>query len=107
MKSKKQFLLATITALFFVSQAMAQEPVKVNTKGLAAKIKFESALSGFLSELNGKYKLRVCRIKPLSMVRAIISLSQGTSIIPLTTKPMRLWSICSSKFSLSICKDHH
>jgi quercetin dioxygenase-like cupin family protein len=62
MKSKKQFLLATITGLFFASQTMAQEPVKVHTEGLAAKIKFESALSGFLSELNGKYKLRVTEL---------------------------------------------
>ena len=37
-------------------------PVKVDTKGLVAKIKFESALSGFLTELNGKYKLRVTEL---------------------------------------------
>ena len=38
MKTKKLFLLATITALCFASPAMAQEPVKVHTEGLAAKI---------------------------------------------------------------------
>ena len=37
MKTKKLFLLATITALCFASPAMAQEPVKVHTEGLAAK----------------------------------------------------------------------
>jgi quercetin dioxygenase-like cupin family protein len=62
MKTKKLFLLAAITLLFFASQTMSQEPVKVQTEGLAAKIKFESVLSGFLSELNGKYKLRVTEL---------------------------------------------
>ena len=48
-----------------VSEATAQtpgSPVKVDTKGLVAKIKFESVLSGFLSDLNGKYKLRVTEL---------------------------------------------
>jgi quercetin dioxygenase-like cupin family protein len=47
-------------------QAAAQTPggslVKVETKGLTAKIKFESVLSGYLTELNGKYKLRVTEL---------------------------------------------
>src|SRR3982075_2972860 len=37
-------------------------PVKVDTKGLAAKIKFEAPLEGFLKEINGKYKLRVTEL---------------------------------------------
>jgi quercetin dioxygenase-like cupin family protein len=37
-------------------------PVKVDTKGLVAKIKFESELAGFLTELNGRYKLRVTEL---------------------------------------------
>jgi hypothetical protein len=41
------------------AQAAGGSPVKVETKGLTAKIKFESVLSGYLSDLNGKYKLRV------------------------------------------------
>src|SRR5262245_58056442 len=47
------------------TQATAQtggSPVKVDTKGLVAKIKFEAPLSGFLSEINGKYKLRVTEL---------------------------------------------
>ena len=46
-------------------EAIAQTgggPAKVETKGLTAKIKFESALSGYLTELNGKYKLRVTEL---------------------------------------------
>jgi hypothetical protein len=34
----------------------------VDTKGLVAKIKFESVLAGYLTELNGKYKLRVTEL---------------------------------------------
>jgi quercetin dioxygenase-like cupin family protein len=37
-------------------------PVKVDTKGLVAKIKFEAPLAGFLSDINGKYKLRVTEL---------------------------------------------
>src|SRR5262245_9552481 len=46
-------------------QAAAQaggSPVKVDTKGLVAKIKFEAPLAGFLSDINGKYKLRVTEL---------------------------------------------
>ena len=37
-------------------------PVRVDTKGLVAKIKFEAVLAGSLSEINGKYKLRVTEL---------------------------------------------
>jgi quercetin dioxygenase-like cupin family protein len=40
----------------------AATPVKVDTKGLVAKIKFEAPLAGFLTDLNGKYKLRVTEL---------------------------------------------
>lgn len=51
--------------LAHVDNAHAQvgvSPVKVDTKGLVAKIKFEAALEGFLKEINGKYKLRVTEL---------------------------------------------
>jgi quercetin dioxygenase-like cupin family protein len=38
------------------------EPVKVDTQGLVAKIKFEAPVAGFLSEINGRYKLRVTEL---------------------------------------------
>ena len=47
------------------SQANAQtgvSPVKVDTKGLVARIKFEATIEGFLKEINGKYKLRVTEL---------------------------------------------
>jgi quercetin dioxygenase-like cupin family protein len=46
-------------------RAVAQtggSPVKVDTKGLVAKIKFEAPIEGFLKEINGKYKLRVTEL---------------------------------------------
>jgi quercetin dioxygenase-like cupin family protein len=36
--------------------------VRVDTGGLVARIKFEAPLAGFLSDLNGKYKLRVTEL---------------------------------------------
>jgi quercetin dioxygenase-like cupin family protein len=44
------------------AQAPGTSPVRVDTKGLAAKIKFEHVLEGYLTELNGKYKLRVTEL---------------------------------------------
>jgi quercetin dioxygenase-like cupin family protein len=54
-----------IALLAHVGTARAQvgiAPVKVDTKGLVAKIKFEAPLEGFLKDLNGKYKLRVTEL---------------------------------------------
>lgn len=45
-----------------VSAQQGGSPVKVDTKGLVAKIKFEAPLEGFLTELNGKYKLRITEL---------------------------------------------
>ena len=48
------------------SEAAAQTPAgtpgKVDTKGLTAKIKYESVVAGYLGDLNGKYKLRVTEL---------------------------------------------
>jgi quercetin dioxygenase-like cupin family protein len=60
--------LATLPLMGFVArsrEAAAQtgtSPVKVDTKGLVAKIKFEAPIGGFLTEINGKYKLRVTEL---------------------------------------------
>jgi quercetin dioxygenase-like cupin family protein len=46
-------------------QAAAQpagSPLKVDAEGLAPKIKFEAPLAGFLTDLNGKYKLRITEL---------------------------------------------
>src|SRR5262245_20475818 len=44
------------------AQPTGTSPVRVDTKGLTARIKFQSVLSGYLTELNGKYKLRVTEL---------------------------------------------
>lgn len=56
------FILMSLAALLWVMSVRGQEAVKVDTKGLVAKIKFESVLSGYLTEINGKYKLRVTEL---------------------------------------------
>ena len=45
-----------------LAQTGGPVPVRVDTKGLVAKIKFESVLEGYLTDLNGKYKLRVTEL---------------------------------------------
>src|SRR4029450_6688890 len=57
--------LPLIALLAQADETVAQpagSPVKVDTKGLVAKIKFEAPLAGFLTDLNGKYKLRVTEL---------------------------------------------
>ena len=44
------------------AQTAGPTPGKVDTKGLTAKIKHESPLAGYLTDLNGKYKLRVTEL---------------------------------------------
>jgi len=66
----RRSLLLTLAALPLVplvappdqARAQAASPVKVNTQGLVAKIKFEAPLGGFLTEINGKYKLRITEL---------------------------------------------
>jgi len=45
-----------------VAQATDTSPVRVDTKGLAARIKFEQVISGPLAELNDKFKLRITEL---------------------------------------------
>ena len=54
--------LAALAAHATEARAQTPSPVKVDTKGLVARIKFEAVLAGPLSEINGKYKLRVTEL---------------------------------------------
>ncbi len=57
----KRLTLVLFVALFHVAgYAAAQQ--RVESKGVLAKVKLEEAISGHLTELNGKYKLRVVEI---------------------------------------------
>lgn len=51
-------------AVFAVSlaAALAQQPGKVDSKGQHPKMKLEQVISGHITELNGKYKLRVAEV---------------------------------------------
>ena len=45
-----------------VAQTTGTSPVRVDTKGLTAKIKFEQAISGPFADINGKFKLRITEL---------------------------------------------
>ena len=65
-QTTRRDLLQSLGALSLLALAsppreVAAQP-RVDTKGLTAKIKFESVLDGYLTELNGKYKLRVTEL---------------------------------------------
>jgi quercetin dioxygenase-like cupin family protein len=44
------------------AQTPGASPVRVDTKGLTARIRFEEVISGPLAEVNGRYKLRVTEL---------------------------------------------
>lgn len=44
------------------AQTPGTSPVRVDTKGLTARIRFEAVISGPLTEVNGRYKLRVTEL---------------------------------------------
>ena len=49
-----RYILTLLVVLLSLTNARGQEPLKVDTNGLVAKIKFESVLAGFLTELNDR-----------------------------------------------------
>ena len=60
-------LLRNAAMLFFsigvLTVALADEPLKVDTKGVTAKILYEAPITGgLLPELKGKYKMRITQI---------------------------------------------
>lgn len=58
----KARILTLVPAMLFLTVAFAQQPAKVDTKGAEAKMKVEEAASGYLTELNGKYKIRAAEL---------------------------------------------
>lgn len=55
----KRLLLSGLVAMFCIANSFAQEAGKVERKGTSGKVKHEEVVSGYLTALNGKYKLRV------------------------------------------------
>lgn len=58
----KARILAVVPAMLFLTVAFAQQPAKVETTGAASKNAVEQTVSGYLTELNGKYKLRASEL---------------------------------------------
>lgn len=54
-----RWALSGLIAMFCFTNSAAQEAGKVERKGTAAKVKHEEVVSGYLTDINGKYKLRV------------------------------------------------
>ncbi len=44
------------------AQTPGASPVRIDTKGLTARIRFEQVISGPLAEVNGRYKLRITEL---------------------------------------------
>jgi quercetin dioxygenase-like cupin family protein len=58
-----RLLLGSLLLLSFVaSTASAQQPAAVDSKGQHPAVKLEQLVSGHLTELNGRYKLRVTEV---------------------------------------------
>jgi quercetin dioxygenase-like cupin family protein len=55
----KRLLLSGLIAMFCITNSVAQEAGKIERKGTAGKVKQEEVVAGYLTGLNGKYKLRV------------------------------------------------
>ena len=62
----KQLLISGFLALLYVTNSVAQDAWKMETKDVDSKIKLEAVVSGYLADINGKYKLRISEttIKP-------------------------------------------
>ena len=45
--------------MFCITNSIAQDAWKLETKDFGSKIKLETVVSGYLADINGKYKLRV------------------------------------------------
>ena len=55
----KRWVLSGLIAMFCVTNSVAQEPGKSDRKGGDSKVKHDVVVSGYLTDLNGKYRLRV------------------------------------------------
>jgi quercetin dioxygenase-like cupin family protein len=55
----KRWILSGLVAMFCFTNSIAQEAGKVERKGTASKVRHEEVVSGYLADINGKYKLRV------------------------------------------------
>ena len=55
----KRFILFALIVIFYVTASSGQETRVVDRKDVDSKVIHEAVVSGYLTEANGKYKLRV------------------------------------------------
>ena len=55
----KRLLISGFLALLYVTNSVAQDAWKLERKDFDTKIKLETVVSGYLADINGKYRLRV------------------------------------------------
>lgn len=58
----QKILPIMVIVLLGTDMANAQQPAKVDSKGQNPKVKLEQVVAGHLTELNGRYKLRVTEV---------------------------------------------
>src|SRR4029450_4046936 len=77
-------LLPMIALMAHPRPAMAQAPVpvKVDTHGLVAKIKFEHALQGYRTDLHGKHKLTVGEHNHLGPGIRLVTFGEMPYVLP-------------------------
>jgi len=55
----KRLVVSGLVAMLCVTNSIAQEVRKVESRDVSSKIRDEAVVSGYLADVNGKYKLRV------------------------------------------------
>ena len=55
----KRLVISGLLVMLYVTNSVAQDAWKLERKDSDSKIKLETVVSGYLADLNGKYRLRV------------------------------------------------
>ena len=58
----KRLVISGLLALVYVTNSVAQDAWKLERKDQETKTKLEAVVSGYLAELNGKYRLRTSEV---------------------------------------------
>ena len=58
----KRLVVSGLVAMLCATNSVAQEVRKVESRDVDSKIKLETVVSGYLADINGKYKLRLTEI---------------------------------------------
>jgi len=58
----KRLVLWVLLAMLYVTNSVAQEAWKLERKNFDSKVKLEAVVTGYLADLNGKYRLRISEV---------------------------------------------